>query len=123
LPAKKHKVAGYTSYTGVITIQAIFGSGVGSLALFVLTLLFGTSKLEANATKRAVTAVLTPIKLIALFIGGYVVLSYGVIGLLSVFIGTYIGSRIAIKSGEQFVSVIMALTVSAAGLFLIIDSN
>lgn len=70
-PSKKYKIAGFSAYSGVLTLQALFGSGVGSLALFVLTLLFGTSKLEANATKRAVTAVLTPITFIALLLGGF----------------------------------------------------
>ncbi|MBC7943360.1 sulfite exporter TauE/SafE family protein [Candidatus Saccharibacteria bacterium] len=119
---KKHRIAGYTAYGGVLTIQALFGSGVGSLALFVLTLLFGTTKLEANATKRAVTAVLTPITFVALLIGGYVVLSYGIVGLISVFIGTHIGSKVAIKKGEKFVGPFMAITIAIAGVILIFDA-
>lgn len=119
---RKHRIAGYISYSGVLTIQALFGSGVGSLALFVLTLLFGTTRLEANATKRAVTAVLTPITFVALLIGGFVSLLYGTIGLISVFTGTHIGSKIALKKGEQFVGLFMAGTVLVAGLLLIISA-
>lgn len=122
VPSRKHKVAGYTAYSGVLTIQALFDSGVGSLALFVLTLLLGTSKLEANATKRAVTAVLTPITFIALLIGGFVSLSYGIIGFISVFIGTHIGSKIALKRGERFVTIAMAVTVVIAGAALIFSA-
>ncbi len=117
--SKKHKVAGYTAYTGVITLQSLFGSGAGSLALFVLTLLFGTTKLEANATKRAVTAVLTPITFVALFIGGFVWLSFGLVGMISMLIGTHIGARVAIKKGEKLATTIMGLTVAAAGVVLI----
>lgn len=121
-PTKRHKLAGYSAYSGVLTIQAVFGSGVGSLALFVLTLLLGTTNLEANATKRAVTAVLTPITFAALLAGGFVVLSYGIIGLVSVFIGTHIGSKIAIKKGEQFVSIAMAVIITIAGISLIFSA-
>ena len=121
-PSHKHKVVGYSAYTGVLTIQAIFGSGVGSLALFVLTLLLGTTKLEANATKRAVTAVLTPITFIALLFGGYVNLLFGIVGMISVFVGTHVGSKIALKKGERFVTVVMAATVTIAGVVLVINA-
>lgn len=118
-PTHRRKLAGYSAYSGVLTIQALFGSGAGSLALFVLTLLLGTSKLEANATKRAVTAVLTPLTFVALLAGGFVVLSYGIVGMISVFIGTHFGSKLAIKRGERFVSIFMAVTVAISGVALI----
>jgi uncharacterized membrane protein YfcA len=121
-PSKKHRVAGYISYSGVLTIQSLFGSGVGSLALFVLTLLFGTTKLEANATKRAVTAVLTPITFIALLLAGYISILYGLVGLVSVFVGTHIGSKMALKKSEQFISIFMAVTVAIAGVILIVNA-
>ncbi len=121
-PTHKRKIVGYSAYSAVLTIQALFGSGAGSLALFVLTLLLGTSKLEANATKRAVTAVLTPITFVSLLIGGFVAVGYGIIGLVSVFIGTHIGSKIAIKQGEQFVSIVMGVTVVIAGITLIVSA-
>ncbi|MES2630435.1 MAG: sulfite exporter TauE/SafE family protein [Patescibacteria group bacterium] len=121
-PKKKHKVAGYISYSGVLTMQSLFGSGVGSLALFVLTLLFGTTKIEANATKRAVTAVLTPLTFVALLVGGYVALLYGIIGFASVFIGTRIGTKIGLKKGERFVTIAMAITIAIAGTVLMVSA-
>ncbi|HSX28429.1 MAG TPA: sulfite exporter TauE/SafE family protein [Candidatus Saccharimonadales bacterium] len=121
-PTRKHRIAGYISYTGVLVIQSLFGSGVGSLALFVLTLLFGTTKLEANATKRAVMAVLTPITFVALLVSGFVVLSYGIVGLASVFVGTHFGSKIALKKGDQFVSIVMAITIAIAGVVLVVNA-
>jgi uncharacterized membrane protein YfcA len=119
---RKRTTIGYVSYTGVLALQAIFGTGVGSLALFALTLLLGTTKLEANATKRAVTAVLTPITFVALLIGGYVVLSYGIVGFLSVFVGTHVGSKIALKRGEEFVGIFMAITIGIAGVMLVYNA-
>src|SRR5690606_27060069 len=71
-PTHKRKTLGYFLYSIVLFLQGIFSGGVGSLAIYVLTLLFGTSKLEAMATRRVIVAVLSPVTLIALFIGGFV---------------------------------------------------
>ena len=121
-PSRKHKVAGYSAYSGVLTLQAIFGSGVGSLAMYAQTLLLGTTKLEANATKRAVNSVLTPITFVALLIGGYVVLSYGLVGMVAAFIGTHIGTKIAIKQGEMFAAYALASVGLVSGVILIISA-
>lgn len=121
-PSHQRKLAGYGAYSGVLTLQALFGSGVGSLALFVLTLLLGTNKLEANATRRAVMAVLAPITFVALLLSGYVVLSYGLAGMVSAFAGTHLGSKIALKKGEQFMTIAMAVTVVIAGAAIIISA-
>lgn len=120
--SKTHKNIGYGAFSGVLTLQALFGSGVGSLGLFVLTLLFGTTKLEASATRRAINAVLTPISFVALLLGGFVVLSYGVVALISVFLGTHFGAKIAIKQGEKFITYAMAVTVAVAGIILIVQA-
>lgn len=121
--SKKSRTVGYVAYSGVITMQSLFGAGVGSLALFVLTLIFGTTKLEANATRKAVSAVLTPITFAALFIGGFVWLSYGIVGMVSMFIGSRIGAKIAIKNGDKLVAIIMAVTTTIACVLLIYTST
>ena len=112
-------MAGYGAYSAVLTLQSIFGSGSGSLAMFVQTLLLGTTKLEANATKRAVNSVLTPITFIALLIGGYVVIGYGLVGMTAAFIGTHIGTKIAIKQGERFAAYALAIVGLISGVLLV----
>ncbi len=119
---QRHRIIGYVAYTFVITLQALFGTGAGSLAIFVLTLLFGTSKLQANATKRAVSAVLVPITFIALYLSGYVILSYGLVGMVSVFIGSHAGTKLALKGGEQFATYAMATIMPLAAIFLIMTA-
>jgi len=116
---KERRVLGYSAYSGVLTLQAIFGSGTGTLAMFVLTLLFGTSKLEANATKRAVVAVLTPVTFVSLLVSGYVSVSHGLVGMVAAFFGANIGSKIAISKGEQFATYALAIfTVSSASILI-----
>ena len=121
-PTRKHKLAGYSLYSCVLFLQGLFSGGVGSLAVYVLTLLFGTSKIETVATRRVIVAVLSPITLIALFVSGYVDIGLGLAGLITAFIGTYIGTKIILKRGEMFVTVIMAVTILASSLVLIFQA-
>jgi uncharacterized membrane protein YfcA len=121
-PTRKHKTVGYVLYTCVLFLQGIFSGGIGSLAVYVLTLLFGTTKLETIATRRAIVAVLSPVTLVALFIGGYVSIGLGLIGLVTAYIGTVIGTKIILKRGDRFVSIAMAVTIFASSAALIVTA-
>jgi uncharacterized protein len=121
-PTRKHKFVGYSLYTVVLFLQGIFSGGVGSLAVYVLTLLFGTSKLETMATRRAIVAIMSPVALVALFIGGFVNVKLGLIGLITAFIGTYLGTKIVLRRGETFVSVVMAITILISSVVLLITA-
>lgn len=118
-PTRKHKLMGYSFYTIVLFLQGIFSGGVGSLAVYVLTLLFGASKLETMATRRAIVAVMSPIAVVALFISGFVSIELGIVGLITAFVGTYIGSKFVLKRGEMFVSIVMAITILVSSVILL----
>lgn len=118
-PSRKRRGIGYALYSGILTLQALFGTGVGALANFVLTLLMGTTKLEANATKRAVTACLVPITFIGLLVTGFVSLPHGIVLLIAGFAGTHIGSKIAVNKGESFVTYAMATMAVISGIWLL----
>lgn len=121
-PTRRHKFMGYSLYTCVLFLQGIFSGGVGSLAVYVLTLLFGTSKLETMATRRAIVAVMSPISVTALLIGGFVNVKLGLVGLVAAFIGTHIGAKFVLKRGEIFVSVVMAITILISSIVLLTDA-
>jgi len=121
-PTRRHKIAGYSLYSVVLFLQGIFSGGVGSLAVYVLTLLFGTSKLETIATRRVVVAVLSPVTLVSLLIGGFVSVGLGLVGLVTAFVGTYIGSRIALNRGELFVTIVMAATILISSIVLLVTA-
>jgi uncharacterized membrane protein YfcA len=120
-PSRGVKGIGYALYSGVMALQALFGTGVGTLATFVLTLIFGTTKIEANATKRAVTAVMVPITFVGLLIAGYVSLWHGLALMVAGFAGTHIGSHIAVKQGETLVSIAMATLAVISGVWLLLS--
>lgn len=121
-PTKKRKLTGYFLYTGVLFLQGVFSGGVGSLAVYVLTLLFGTSKIEALATRRIIVAVMSPITVVALFIGGFVSIGLGLTALTTQFIGTYIGSKFVLKRGEVFISLVMAITILISSVILLVNA-
>ncbi|MFZ3010177.1 MAG: sulfite exporter TauE/SafE family protein [Candidatus Microsaccharimonas sp.] len=121
-PTRKHTAIGYVLYTVVLFLQGIFSGGVGSLAVYILTLLFGTSKIETIATRRAVVAVMSPIAVVALFIGGFINLGLGLAGLVTAFTGTYVGTKIILKRGERFVAIVMAITILISSVVLLISA-
>lgn len=121
-PTKKHKIFGYSLYTVVLFLQGIFSGGVGSLAVYVLTLLFGASKLETMATRRAIVAVMSPVAVVALFIGGFLSIWLGAIGLITQFIGTQIGTKIVLKRGELFATIAMAVAILISSILLLITA-
>lgn len=121
-PTRKHKLIGYFLYSAVLFLQGIFSGGVGSLAVYVLTLLFGASKVETMATRRAVVAVMSPITVIALLVSGFVSIGLGLTALVTQFIGTHIGSKIILKRGETFISIMMAIAILISSIVLIINA-
>jgi uncharacterized membrane protein YfcA len=121
-PTQKHKLIGYFLYTIVLFLQGIFSGGVGSLAVYVLTLLFGASKIETMATRRAIVAVLSPITVIALLIGGFVNIGFGLTGLVTQYVGTHIGTKIVLKRGELFISSVMATAILISSVILLVNA-
>lgn len=121
-PTRKHKLAGYFLYSAVLFLQGIFSGGVGSLAVYVLTLLFGASKIETMATRRSVVAVMSPITVASLFIGGFVSVGFGVTALATQFIGTHIGSKIVLKRGEKFATLAMTAAILVSSIALLVNA-
>jgi uncharacterized membrane protein YfcA len=121
-PTRKHKLVGYFLYSAVLFLQGVFSGGVGGLAVYVLTLLFGASKIETMATRRTIVAVMSPITVVALLAGGFVSIGFGLTGLVTQFIGTHIGSKIVLKRGETFISVVMAIAILISSIVLLINA-
>ncbi len=117
----RFKALGFGLYSIVLFLMAVFGAGVGGLGLFVLTLCFGFSKIEANATKRAVTACMVPVTFMSMLLAGLVMIPQGIALLVGSYVGTSLGTRIALKKGEQFVTYFMAVFSVVAGLYMLLS--
>lgn len=112
---------GFMLYIVFSFMQTLVGSGVGSLLVVVLMLLFGLTALQANATKRVAQAVQAVAMFVLMALQGFVVWTHGIAGLLGSTIGAYIGGRIAVKKGSQFVKMIMAVIMAVSGTLLLVQ--
>ena len=61
-----------------------------------------------------------PITFVGLLLTGYVSLIHGIPLLIASFIGTHIGSKIALKQGEEFVTYAMFIVALAGGIWVLI---
>lgn len=122
-PGKRAKWAenlGFILAFLVISLQTMAGGGVATLLVLILMFCFGLTALEANATKRVAQAVQAALLTVLLFVQGLVLVGHGAAALLGSFIGSHIGSNIAIKKGSHFVKFFLALTMVGSGIALLI---
>lgn len=113
------KTVGTVLLIFALVFQAAIGAGIGSIQLIILMGFFGMTALTANATRRTMQLVVASISLIVFIIAGLVDYKFGMTGLVTSFIGGYIGAHIAIKKGNKFIINIFAITSAVLALQLI----
>lgn len=112
-------VVGFFAYAFFAFLQAMFGTGLGTIVVLVLMFLFGLTPLEANATKRAAGLIQSVTVFILLSIQGFVVWTHAIAGVLGSVIGSHIGAHIAIKKGDNFIKLMLAIVMVASGIGLL----
>lgn len=115
--------AGYTVYILVSLVQAMFGAGLAVLLTLNLMMLFGLGALQANATKRVAQSVQSVLMFILLLLQGLVVVGHGIATFAGSFIGSHIGSKFAIKRGEKFVKIALAIAMAISGIALLLTRS
>lgn len=120
--AKKWIWLGFVLYVVVSFGQTMMGAGIGTLIVLVLISFFGMGALEASATKRVTQLSQAIILFILLFVQGLVVLSHGLATMVGALVGGYIGSKFAIKKGEKFIRVMLAITMVVSGVVVLLIS-
>ena len=114
-PNIKHRLSKYRGVgLGLIISLLIIGSTITSSAfsiLFALTLVtfFNMSVLQMTALRRLLGVVQSVVLFIAFTVQGYFIWQHAVAGFIGGSIGSYIGTKYAVKRGETFAK--YALTV------------
>lgn len=113
------KAFGTLLLTIILLLQGILSGGIGALVSAIFIIFFGLSALEANVMKRKSSIVLNGVVVAALITSGLINFSYGFAGMAGGLIGGYIGSRIAIKQGENFARYALMLFMVVSAVWLI----
>lgn len=110
---------GFAIIIGLMLLQGIFASGVGSLINVFLIAVFGISVLETNLIKRK-ASLASDITSIAGLVGASLInYKYGFIGMAAGLSGGYIGSKFALREGEKFARYALMVFMLMSGVWLI----
>jgi uncharacterized protein len=104
---------------GLMLLQGIFASGIGSLINVFLIAIFGVSVLEANFIKRRASLAADVVVLVGLMGSGLINYKYGLIGVAAGLSGGYIGSKFALREGEKFARYALMVFMVVSGIWLI----
>jgi uncharacterized membrane protein YfcA len=117
---KTRRTVGYGLKFGAESIQAAFGSGLGVLTSLVMMFFFGMTAIETNATKRLPGLIKELVVLPTFMLAGVMSYDHGVALLLGSLVGGYAGAHLAVKGGNMFVKVVLALVVAAMAVKLFV---
>ncbi len=118
-PGRVMKAAGFAALVFALALQAVFSGGLGALVNIALITLLGLSPLDANVTKRYSQVLLNAVIVLGILSSGLIVWKVAIIGIITCLIGSYLGSRIAVKRGDEFVKRMLIILVLIAAVELL----
>ncbi len=117
---KKHqKILGYFLYFITETIESFIAVVGSAFTTIILVGLMGLTYLEANATKKISSVLMAIIGSIIFAYYGLINYQYGIVLLIGMTIGSFIGTKIAIKKGNKFIRLIFSILVAIFAIKLI----
>lgn len=112
---------GFGLYFSVASLQAAFGSGIGSLLMYIAMGPLGMTALKANAVKRVVgLGILIP-AFIQLALAGLISWKHGIAMFVGNSIGGWIGASIAVKKGNPIVRIAFAVAALLGAISILVD--
>lgn len=114
------KALGWLLVMVAMGLQAVFSSGLGTLVNLVLVSFMGMGAIEANVTKRFSQIVLNSIIIIGLWGSGFFVWEVIIVGSVANLIGSTIGSKIAVKKGNNLVMTILMIAMLMSGIAMLL---
>lgn len=118
-PAQWQKIVALPTLTATLLLQAIFSGGMGTLVVLTLMGLLGMPALEANVTKRFSQITMNILIVLGLAGSGLILWRVASVLFISGSLGGYVGSQIAIKKGDRFITYVFAILMFVSGLELI----
>ncbi len=117
--SKWKKIIGFIIYFLLMILAATFGAGVGPLVAYAFMYFFGFTMITASATKILPYFFLS-VSSVAIFARhGLIDYKNGVIFLIGMTIGGYLGAHTALQKGDRWVKRLFALVVVLSGIKLL----
>ncbi|MCD6523142.1 MAG: sulfite exporter TauE/SafE family protein [Candidatus Diapherotrites archaeon] len=113
---KSKSVLGLFIYFLIMIFGGFFGQGTGPLIFYTLTYFLGFTMIEVLATNIIPWFVLSLASLVIFAMNGIINYAVGIILLVGMAIGGYIGAHVALKKGDLWVKRLFALFVIASGV-------
>ena len=96
-------------------------ASVGYLILAALTFALGLSLQAANVMKTALVALYTPLAIAVFAAHGRIDYASGAVLCVGSAVGGWLGANEALRRGERFIRIVLAVVVLASGLKLLLD--
>ncbi|MDB5181358.1 MAG: rane protein of unknown function [Candidatus Saccharibacteria bacterium] len=121
-PAAWKRIMGGVLLSVALALQGIFSGGLGSLVNIVLMGMLGMTALEANLTKRWSQLILNTTILLSVIGAGLIIWSAVAVGIFTTFAGGYVGGRMAVHKGDEFIVRIMVILMAVSAIALIVGA-
>ncbi|HKX23996.1 MAG TPA: TSUP family transporter, partial [Candidatus Saccharimonadales bacterium] len=93
--------------------------GVATLLFLPMMFLMGMSALQASAIRRVLMVANALIAFCFVLPQGFIIWSFALASLVGCYIGGYIGTKIALRKGDQFVKYALATVMISSGIVLL----
>ena len=118
---KKEYIRGFFIGLGCGFYAGFFGAGGGSFMIMFSVALLGYSMITASATVKVINLACDFSALVTYALGGKVIFALGIPCMICCSLGSFVGSRMAIKLGSKFVRPVMIAVMSLIFVKLIYD--
>lgn len=116
--SRRSVLVGYAAYAAILFASSL-GSGVATLLFLPMMFLMGLSALQAGAIRRVLMLLNALIAFCFVLPQGFIVWSFALASLAGCYIGGYVGTKIALRKGDQFVKYALAIVMVASGVALL----
>jgi uncharacterized membrane protein YfcA len=122
IPSNSLKAIGTALMIVILLLQGVLSSGVGALVSAILIIFFGKTAIEANILKRKSSIVVSGVVVLALFSSGLINFKFGFAAMAGGLIGGYLGSKTALKKGDNFARYALMIFMVISGIWLILSA-
>ena len=117
--SKSKKIIGFCVYLLIMIFGACFGQGTGPMVFYTLTFFFGFTMVEVLATNTFPWLVLAISSLVIFAVNKIIDYKIGVILLIGMALGGYVGAHVAIKKGDIWIKRLFVLLVIISAVKLL----